>query len=89
VFFGLWCIVSGYLIFKCTFMPRWIGVLLMIDGVGWTTYLLPSLGRQLFPFVAGASAVAEITLMLWLLIAGVNADRWQQQASAAQSPTHA
>jgi len=83
VFFGLWCILIGYLIFRSTFLPRIIGVLLAIDGVGWMLYLSPPLANQLFLFIAVASALAEIPLMLWLLVVGVNAKRWKEQEAAA------
>jgi hypothetical protein len=83
VFFGLWCVLIGYLIFRSTFLPRIIGVLLAIDGVGWMLYLVPPLASQLFPLIAVASGLAEIPLMLWLIVFGVNAERWNEQARAA------
>jgi len=83
VFFGLWCVLIGYLIFRSTFLPRILGVLLAIDGVGWMLYLSPPLANQLFPLIAVASGLAEIPLMLWLLIVGVNTGRWKEQADAA------
>ena len=83
VFFGLWCVLSGYLIFRSTFLPRILGVLLMIDGVGWMLYLSPPLASYLFPAIAVASGLAEIPLQLWLIVMGVNAQRWKEQASAA------
>jgi len=65
VFFGLWCTLIGLLIFKSTFMPRVLGVLLAIAGLGWLTYLSPPLANHLFiPYIAGASAVGEIPLEL-------------------------
>jgi Domain of unknown function (DUF4386) len=79
VFFGLWCVLIGYLIFRSTFLPRIMGVLLAIDGVGWMLFLSPPLANQLFPLIAVASGLAEIPLMLWLLIVGVNAERWKEQ----------
>jgi hypothetical protein len=82
VFFGLWCVLSGYLIFRSTFMPRLLGVLLMIDGVGWMLFLLPPLASYLFPLIAVASGLAEIPLQLWLIVMGVNSQRWKEQASA-------
>lgn len=83
VFFGLWCILTGYLIFKSTFLPRVLGVLLAIDGLGWMLYMCPPVAYRLFPFIAGASAIAEIPLQLWLLVMGVNPVKWKQQANAA------
>jgi hypothetical protein len=84
VFFGLWCVLIGFLIFRSTFLPRVLGLLLAIAGLGWMTYLSPPLASHLFfPYIAGASAVGEIPLLLWLLVVGVNDQRWKEQASAA------
>jgi len=84
VFFGLWCVLTGYLIFRSTFLPRVLGVLLAVSGLGWVTYLYPPLAYHLFfPYIAVASALGEIPLELWLLVMGVNVQRWKEQASAA------
>jgi hypothetical protein len=83
VFFGFWCVLSGYLIFRSTFMPRILGVLLMIDGVGWMLFMLPPLANFLFPVIAVASGLAELPLQLWLIVMGVNSARWKAQAGAA------
>jgi hypothetical protein len=83
VFFGFWCVLTGYLIFRSTFLPRVLGVLVAISGLGWVTYLSPPLAHHLFPFIAAASALGEIPLELWLIVMGVNAQRWKEQASAA------
>ena len=83
VFFGLWCILIGALIFRSTFLPRILGVLLVIDGVGWMLYLLPPLAQQLFPLIAVAAGLAEFSLLLWLLVVGCNAERWKEQEAVA------
>jgi hypothetical protein len=83
VFFGFWCVLIGYLIFRSTFLPRVLGVLLAISGLGWVTYLSPPLAHHLFPFIAAASGLGEIPLELWLLVMGVNVQRWKEQANAA------
>ncbi len=84
VFFGLWCVLTGYLIFRSTFLPRILGVLLAISGLGWVIYLYPPLAYHLFiPYIASASALGEIPLEFWLIVMGVNAQRWKEQASAA------
>jgi len=83
VFFGAWCFLIGYLIFRSTFLPRILGVLLAISGLGWVTYLYPPLAHRVYPFIAAASALGEIPLELWLIVMGVNVQRWKEQASAA------
>jgi hypothetical protein len=85
VFFGFWCVLTGYLIFRSTFLPRLLGVLLVIDGLGWMTFLSPSLGRYLIPLIFIAVALAELPLMLWLLVKGVNVRKWKEEASVGQS----
>ncbi len=82
VFFGFWCVLIGYLIFRSTFLPRILGVLLAISGLGWATYLSPPLAHYLFTFINAASAIGEMPLMLWLLVMGVNDQRWREQAGA-------
>jgi Domain of unknown function (DUF4386) len=84
VFFGLWCVLTGYLIFRSTFLPRILGVLLVIDGMGWMTFMSPPLGHYLFPIIAVACGLAEIPLQLWLLMFGVNNERWKAQAEGIQ-----
>ena len=84
VFFGLWCVLTGYLIYRSAFLPRILGVLLSISGLGFLTYIYPPLAYRLFfPYIAVASALGEIPLELWLIVMGVNAQRWKEQASAA------
>jgi hypothetical protein len=87
VFFGFDCLAMAYLIVRSTFLPRVIGVLLGIEGVfylvnSFANFLAPAIADRVFPFLA-ASAVAEILLCLWLLVMGVNEQRWKAQARAA------
>jgi hypothetical protein len=83
VFFGLWCVLIGFLIYRSTFLPRVLGVLLAISGLGWVIFVVPPVAHQLFPFIAGASAVGEIPVLLWLIVKAVNAERWREQAGVA------
>jgi hypothetical protein len=88
VFYGLGFITSGYLVLRSTFLPKTIGVLLGIDALtylfnGFATMLAPGFAAHLMPWIGLPTIVAEGTWCLWLLIAGVNLERWNEQASAA------
>gem|GEM_PF-3950310 len=68
----------AYLIFRSTFLPRALSVLLAIAGLGWLTFLSPSLGDHLFPYPLSITGLlGEGALTLWLLVFGVNAQRWK------------
>lgn len=80
-FFGLWCALIGVLIVRSTFMPRILGVLLGISGLGWLLHLVPPIATRLFsPYIIGASAIGEIPLEVWLIVMAVNAQKWTDQA---------
>jgi hypothetical protein len=84
VFFGCYCILLGYLILRSTFMPRIIGAFLIVAGLTYQLFLSPPLAANYFShFVMPAGALGEGSLILWLLIFGVNSQRWRQQAGAA------
>jgi hypothetical protein len=82
VFFGFYCLLIGYLIFRSSFLPRILGAGMAIAGLGWLTFLSPALARDLSPYIL-AAGLGEVSLTLWLLIFGVNAQRWKEQAGAA------
>jgi len=75
IFFGAWLFPLGYLVFKSGFLPRILGIVLMIHCVAW---LMTSLQFFLFPGFDAIKYVswplgfiAEFGLTLWLLIMGV------------------
>jgi len=81
VLFGCYCILLGYLVLRSTFMPRIIGAFLIIAGLTYQIFLSPPLAADLFSrVVMPAGALGEGSLILWLLIFGVNSQRWRQQA---------
>lgn len=74
VFAGLWLFPLGILVYKSRFLPRWLGVWLILGGFAWlwrsfTAFLGPQYGEVVdkisMPFTLG-----EIVMMLWLLIVG-------------------
>jgi hypothetical protein len=83
VFFGFYCLLIGYLIFRSTFLPRILGVLMAIGGLGWLTFLSPPLANYLSPYNLAPGILGEGSLTLWLLVVGVNEQRWKEQAGAA------
>ena len=83
VFDGLFLLLIGYLIFRSTFLPRVLGALMVLAGLGWLTFLSPPLANYLYTYIQVLGGLAEASLMLWLLVIGVNAERWKGQASAA------
>ncbi|MGO9520278.1 MAG: DUF4386 domain-containing protein, partial [Candidatus Korobacteraceae bacterium] len=81
VLFGFYDLLIGYLIFRSAFLPRVLGVLMALAGLGWLTFLYPPLANSLSPYVLVLGFLAELLLMLWLLVKGVNVQRWKEQAS--------
>ncbi len=87
VFFGFYCLSLGSLVLGARFMPRFIGVFLLIAGVGW---LIGNLGAFIAPDTFGSlsrillpvSGLGELLFALWLLVMGVSSAKWKQQADA-------
>ena len=82
-FFGFCCILGGYIIYKSTFLPRILGVLLAMAGIGYSTYLWPPLANALYPYNL-ALGIGELLVGLWFLVFGVNVERWKEQARATR-----
>jgi len=75
LFFGAWLFPLGYLVYKSGFLPRFLGVLLVLDGIAvliWfhQALLLPDYPAIRYPGLV-VSFVAELGLALWLLVKGV------------------
>jgi hypothetical protein len=80
IFWGLWLFPLGYLVFKSDFIPRILGILLMIACFG---YLIDSFTIILFPSFKGIALFTfwgELLFPLWLLIKGVNVEQWEKRA---------
>jgi hypothetical protein len=85
--FSCSCLLTGYLIFRSTFLPRILGVLLAIAGICYLTnsvvnFMPPAFGQFLFPWILLPCLLAEGVLALWLCIAGVDSAAWESVAGA-------
>lgn len=86
LFFGFTFLFHGYLIFKSGFLPKVLGLMIQVAGFCYLTnsfvsFLAPSLSGSLFPWILLPCFVAELSLALWLLVKGVNVQRWKEQAA--------
>lgn len=81
LFWGLWLLPMGYLVFRSGYIPRVLGILLIVTGVG---YLIDFATFILFPdfkvTVSAYTGFFEIFFPLWLMIKGVNAEKWKKRA---------
>ena len=84
-FFGFSTPLFGYLIFRSRFLPRWLGVLVMIAGLGWLTFLYPPLGYRAFMIIAPLGLLTAVIKIFWLLVFGVNEEKWRETAQAASA----
>lgn len=84
LFFGLHLLVLGYLVYKSGYLPKVLGILLLIVAL---CYLIQDFGNMLFPeykalFTSiGSLAFLEIAFPLWLLIKGVNVKQWEKRVA--------
>jgi hypothetical protein len=83
VFNGFYCLLVGYLIFRSTFLPPILGALMAFAGLGWLTCLSPRLAHYLSPYNLALGILGQESIMLWLLVLGLNAQRWKEQAGVA------
>jgi Domain of unknown function (DUF4386) len=81
-FFGPYCLLIGYLIIRSGFLPRVLGVLMALAGMGWLIRLSP-LAIQWSTYLEVLGFLAEASLMLWLIVKGVDKPRSKEQASAS------
>jgi hypothetical protein len=79
---SFWVVFLGYLVFKSGFLPRILGILLMLGGLCYTGqavvfFLFPYFDLMIFGLFA---FIGELLFYLWLLIKGVNVEVWEKRA---------
>ncbi len=80
VFFGLWLVPLGYLAYKSGLFARWLGIVLIVGGACYlvdllAAFLVPDFGQKIHAIVIIPSAIAEISMVLYLLIIGVRTQK--------------
>jgi hypothetical protein len=88
IFFGLWLLPLGYMVFRSRSAPRALGALVMVGSFGYVAdvvanVLFPTLGQTLTPVLVLPSVLAEVSLILWLLVKGLDVQRRVHQVPAA------
>ena len=83
VFLGISTFFLGYLIVKSTFLPRLLGVVSIVSGLGWLVYLYPALGSALFYYLIVLAMLNVLLTSGWLLVKGVDEQRWREMAQGA------
>lgn len=84
LFSGCFFLVAGYLIFRSGYLPRFIGVLYQIAGLGYVTHtfvmvLAPGLSGRVFLAAVAPVLLGELSLSLWLLVKGVDVEGWNRR----------
>jgi hypothetical protein len=79
VFFGLWLLPLGYLVYTSLLFPKWLGVLLIVGGLCYLVdlllaFLFPGFDQKIHGFVVIPSAIAEISMVVYLLAVGVRTE---------------
>jgi hypothetical protein len=84
LFFGVACLVRGYLVYRSTYFPRTLGVLLALAGLAYLVnsvalLLAPAVAATLFPAILAPALVGEGAFCLWLLVKGVDQLAWERR----------
>jgi Domain of unknown function (DUF4386) len=85
LFFGFCCVLFGYLIHQSGYLPRILGTLLVIGGVGYVVFSLAQMlasafaAEYLFPWIMLPAFPAELGLALWLIVKGVDIPKWEER----------
>jgi hypothetical protein len=85
-FHGFYWILISYLILKSTFLPRFLSALTTIAGLCWLTFLSLTLTNYLSRYVMASAFLVEGSVFLWLLVMGLNAHKWEEQANRLAIP---
>ena len=84
IFFGVSCLVTGYLMFRSGYFPRTLGILQAMAGVcylinSFAQLLFPSLAAKMVPAILLPAFIGELATCVWLIVRGVNISKWDER----------
>jgi hypothetical protein len=85
VFFGFSTVITGWLIVRSTYLPRGLGWVAVVGGIGWLTFLWPPLGYRLNLYIAVVGLLGSVATIVWMIAFGVNEGRWVEQARKTEA----
>lgn len=84
VFFGFSTVIKGWLIVRSTYLPRFLGWIAVVGGIGWLAFLWPPLGYRLIMYIAAVGILGSLATIVWLLVFGVNEARWASAHTSSE-----
>lgn len=90
IFFGVACVIRGYLLFKSGYVPKIFGVLMLLAGLSYlinsfALLIAPSFAARLSPGILLPAFVGELSFCLWMIVKGIDLAAWKQQIDGASS----
>jgi hypothetical protein len=84
IFFGVSCLVAGYLLYQSGYFPKILGILQAIAGLCYLVnslllLLAPAVAKMMFPAILLPAFIGELSTALWLLVKGVNTSKWAER----------
>ncbi len=86
IFFGVSCILEGYLLYKSGYFPKFIGIMMQLAGVSYLVscfaiFFVPRVASAIAPEAQLLAFIGELSYCLWLLIKGVNVAKWNERVN--------
>ena len=84
--FAFYFPIIGWLVYKSDFLPRILGVIYTMAGVGYLInslawFLFPGIAAHLFPYILLPAFIGEVSMCIWLIVKGVNVTKWEEKTT--------
>jgi hypothetical protein len=86
ILFGFTCLINGYLIFKSGYLPKFVGILMEAAGLSYlvacfAALFAPAFADLITPAILLPPFIGESSFCLWLLLKGVNIQKWKERTN--------